>query len=121
MNTCPTCNTVTSGKKTYCSNACRQKAYRTRRNVTVKKVEDDSFEFRIYDLVEDWIKYHKGPYSHIPSIDEYLFVRKLYPSKYHIDWIATRLLELSKEIRYSLSDSLYKTLFEEFLRQKVKA
>ena len=58
MIKCKNCNSVISRNKKYCSNACKQKAYRNRRNVTVK-LDSPKFD------------------ENIPTVFEYLIVAEL--------------------------------------------
>ena len=122
MSTCKNCNTVTHGNKTYCSNACKQKAYRMRRNVTPKPIppvidKNAPTEFE-YALVIGIIEQNHYLYSK-PSYLEYAFLRHFHPSLKKLIPFAEQLLMIKKELDKSYLESPYKTAFKRFLDSKL--
>ena len=122
MIKCKNCNTVISRNKKYCSNACKQKAYRIRRNVTVKlaspKFDENTptlFEYLIVkELIEkEYFTYHKLTYL------EYEFVRFLYPEIKNMISLKDQILLIKKELEKIHIDSPYKKAFDQFLESKI--
>jgi hypothetical protein len=122
MSTCKNCNTVISRNKKYCSNACKQKAYRIRRNVTVKldspKFDDNAptlFEYLIVsELIEnEYFTYHKLTYL------EYEFVRFLHPEIKNMISLKDQILFIKKELENSYINSPYKKAFDQYLKSKL--
>ena len=122
MSTCKNCNTVTSRNKVYCSNACKQKAYRRRRNVTptpqppiIPKNAASTFEYSIVvELIE---RLH---YSHLkPSYIEYEFVRHYHPDIQKITPFVEQLILIKRELNTGYLESPYIIAFKRFLESKL--
>jgi hypothetical protein len=122
MNKCEICNTVTSRNKIYCSNACKQKAYRKRRNVTPIKVspafdENAPTEFE-YSLVIGIIEQQHSVYLK-PTYLEYAFVRHFHPYLKKLTPFIEQLLLIKKELDKSYLESPYKNAYKRFLDSKL--
>lgn len=122
MSTCKNCNTVTRGNKTYCSNSCKQKAYRMRRNVMPKTIppvidENAPTEFE-YAIVIGIIEQKHYLYSK-PSYLEYAFVRHYHPELQKITPFVDQLVLIKRELNKSYLESPYKTAFKRFLDSKL--
>tara|TARA_B100001059_G_scaffold208004_1_gene219939 strand:+ start:645 stop:1016 length:372 start_codon:yes stop_codon:yes gene_type:complete len=122
MIKCKNCNTVIRRNKKYCSNACKQRAYRMRRNVTVKldspKFDENAptlFEYLIVkELIEkEYFTYHKLTYL------EYEFVKFLHPEIKNMISFKDQLLLIKKELDYIHVDSTYKKAFDQYLKSKL--
>ncbi len=118
---CPNCNTVTHGNKTYCSNACKQKAYRMRRNVTafqndieLLKKSPQEIEFKsVLAFIE------KENYSmNKPTYDEYAFVRESHPEIQSVKMLSELIIEIKKKLD-GYPESPYKLAFENYLKRKL--
>jgi hypothetical protein len=118
---CPNCNTVTHGNKTYCSNACKQKAYRMRRNVTafqndieLLKKSPQEIEFKsVLAFIE------KENYSlNKPTYDEYAFVRESHPEIQSVKMLSELIIEIKKKLN-GYPESPYKLAFENYLKRKL--
>ena len=122
MSTCKNCNTVISRNKKYCSNACKQKAYRIRRNVTVKldspKFDDNAPTLFEYLIVKELIEKEYFFYKKITYI-EYEFVRFLHPEIKNMISFKDQLLSIKKELDHIHVDSPYKKAFDQFLKLKL--
>ena len=122
MIKCKNCNTVTHGNKTYCSNSCKQKAYRMRRNVTAITVspafdENAPSEFE-YDIIIAIIE--KEYYNYLkPTYLEYTFVRFYHPEIKKFKPFIKQLILIKKELDKSYLESPYKTAFKRFLDSKL--
>ena len=122
MIKCKNCNTVTQGNKTYCSNACKQKAYRKRRNVTpipqpptIPKNTVSTFE---YDIVVELIA--KQHFSYLkPTFLEYAFVRHYHPELQKITPFIDQLVLIKRELNKSYLESPYTIAFKRFLESKL--
>ena len=122
MSTCKNCNTVISRNKKYCSNACKQKAYRMRRNVTVKlatpKFDENAPTLFEYLIVEELIEKEYFFYKKITYL-EYEFVRFLHPEIKNMISFKDQLLSIKKELENSYINSPYKKAFDQYLKSKL--
>ena len=122
MSTCKNCNTVISRNKKYCSNACKQKAYRMRRNVTVKlatpKFDENAPTLFEYLIVEELIEKEYFFYKKITYL-EYEFVRFLNPEIKNMISFKDQLLSIKKELENSYINSPYKKAFGQYLKSKL--
>jgi|GEM_PF-3568821 len=121
MPTCKNCAAVTNGNKTYCSSACKQKAYRMRRNVTafqndieLLKKSPQEIEFKsVLAFIE------KENYSwNKPTYDEYAFVRESHPEIQSVKMLSELIIEIKKKLD-GYPESPYKLAFENYLKRKL--
>jgi hypothetical protein len=122
MPTCKNCDAVTNGNKTYCSSACKQKAYRMRRNVTpiaVSPAFDENAPSELeYDIVIAIIE--KEHYYYLkPTYLEYTFVRFYHPEIKKFKPFIEQLILIKKELDKSYLESPYKSAFNRFLESKL--
>ena len=122
MSTCKNCNSVISRNKKYCSKACKQKAYRMRRNVTVKltspKFDKNAPTLFEYLIVEELIEKEYFFYKKITYL-EYEFVRFLHPEIKNMMSFKDQLLSIKKELENSFINSPYKKAFDQYLKSKL--
>ena len=118
---CPNCNTVTHGNKTYCSNACKQKAYRMRRNVTAfqndiellkKSPQEIEFKSVLAFIEKENFSMNK------PTYDEYAFVRESHPEIQSVKMLSELIIEIKKKLD-GYPESPYKLAFENYLKRKL--
>ena len=118
---CPNCNTVTHGNKTYCSNACKQKAYRMRRNVTAfqndiellkKSPQEIEFKSVLAFIEKENFSMNK------PTYDEYAFVRESHPEIQSVKMLSELIIEIKKKLN-GYPESPYKLAFENYLKRKL--
>ena len=122
MIKCKNCNTVTSSNKTYCSNACKQKAYRMRRNVMPKPIppvidENAPTEFE-YAIVIGIIEQEHYLYSK-PTYLEYAFVRHYHPHINKIRPFVVQLILIKKQLDTGYLESPYKSAFKSYLEKRL--
>ena len=122
MSTCKNCHAVTHGNKIYCSNACKQKAYRMRRNVTpipLSPVIDENAPTQFeYEIVIGIIKIEYLSYLK-PTYLEYAFVRFNHPEIKKFKPFIEQLLLIKKELDKSYLESPYKSAFKRYLEKKL--
>lgn len=122
MVKCKNCNTVISRNKKYCSNSCKQKAYRIRRNVTVKlatpKFDENAPTLFEYLIVKELIEKEYFFYKKITYL-EYEFVRFLNPEIKNMITLKDQIVLIKKEIDYIHVDSPYKKAFDQYLKSKL--
>lgn len=122
MAYCQQCKKVTNGNKKYCSNACKQRAYRNRRNVTddpivVEKNINLPSTFE-YEIVLELIK--QEHYSFLkPTFLEYAFVKRIHPEINRIQLLSKQLILIKQELNSPFSKSIYKDAFKNFVELKV--
>jgi len=118
---CPNCNTVTHGNKTYCSNACKQKAYRMRRNVTAfqndiellkKSPQEIEFKSVLAFIEKENFSMNK------PTYDEYAFIRESHPEIQSVKMLSELIIEIKKKLD-GYPESPYKLAFENYLKRKL--
>ena len=123
MAICKLCNKVTSSNKSYCSNACKQKAYRKRRNVTPKNESKNlnintasifEYEIIVAILESKYMSYLK------PTYLEYSFVRFYHPEVQKISPFIEQLIMVKKALNNSFSNSPYIIAFNKFLQYKIR-
>jgi hypothetical protein len=119
---CPLCKKETPRNKTYCSSACKQKAYRIRHNVTpitVSPAFDENAPSELeYDIVIAIIE--KEHYYFLkPTYLEYTFVRFYHPEIKKFKPFIEQLLLIKKELDKSYLESPYKSAFNRFLESKL--
>ena len=122
MIKCKNCNTVISRNKKYCSNACKQRAYRMRRNVTVKldstKFDENAPTLFEYLIVKELIEKEYFSFNRLTYL-EYEFARFLYPEIKNMISFKDQLLFIKKELENSYINSPYKKAFDQYLKSKL--
>ena len=121
MPTCKNCAAVTNGNKTYCSSACKQKAYRMRRNVTAfqndiellkKSPQEIEFKSVLAFIEKENFSMNK------PTYDEYAFVRESHPEIQSVKMLSELIIEIKKKLN-GYPESPYKLAFENYLKRKL--
>lgn len=122
MSTCKNCNTVISRNKKYCSNACKQKAYRIRRNVTVKlatpKFDENAATLFEYLFIAELIKKEYFTFKKLTYL-EYEFARFLHPEIKNMIKLKDQIVLIKKELENIHVNSSYKKAFDQFLKSKI--
>jgi hypothetical protein len=114
---CPQCNTVTTHNKKYCTNACKQKAYRMRRNVTVKvsvqpEVSKPSrIEYQSVLLLINKIDEFK---LHIPDYLDYCYIKKCHPELQNVQDLAVVIFNVIKFEKQTYYENAYMNGLKKF-------
>ena len=118
---CPVCKKETPRNRIYCSNACKQRAYRIRRNVTAfqKDLEllKKSPQEIEYNLVLAFIE-KENHHHNKPTYDEYAFVRESHPEIQSVKLLSELIIQIKKKL-YGYPESPYRLAFENYLRKKL--
>ena len=122
MTHCKICKSVTTRNKSYCTNACRQRAYRIRRNVPafgkiIEMHRGKPIQME-YELVKERIKKESYPFVKL-SYHEYAFVRESHPEIDSVSLLTEVILDIKKKLDYSHIESPQKQAFNNYLKRKL--
>ena len=118
---CPVCKKETPRNRIYCSNACKQRAYRIRRNVTVFQKELELLKKSPKEIEYNYIiSYIRKEILSLdmPTYDEYAFVRESHPEIQSVKMLSELIIQIKKKL-YGYPESPYRLAFENYLKRKL--
>jgi hypothetical protein len=122
MTHCKVCKSVTTRNKSYCTNSCRQRAYRIRCNVTAFERTFDLHRgtpiLMEYERVKEILE--KQSYSFMKlSYHEYAFVRQTHPEIDSVSLLTEVIIDIKKKLDCSFLESPQKQAFNNYLKRKL--
>ncbi|MDB4161778.1 hypothetical protein N9772_05375 [Bacteroidia bacterium] len=120
---CPVCKKETPRNRIYCSNACKQRAYRIRRNVTAFQKDLELLKKSPKEIEYNYIKSYirKEILSlDMPTYDEYAFVRESHPEIQSVKMLSELIIQIKKKL-YGYPESPYRLAFENYLKRKLNS
>ena len=118
---CPICKKETPRNRIYCSNACKQRAYRIRRNVTAFQRDLELLKKSPKEIEYNYIKSHirkEFLTLDMPTYDEYAFVRESHPEIQSVKMLSELIIEIKNKL-YGYPESPYRLAFKNYLKRKL--